>query len=136
MACNKKMKIAVIEDTKALHDIYEDMFFMHTVEFFNTVDDFILKAEVYPVVIIDHRVDNKSWEDVFKVIDESTFLIVTSTFAKDFYKKEFPDTLYKSIEKVNDHKNAVHYHKDERNRFLDYISRAVELEALRANCRA
>jgi hypothetical protein len=136
MAGNKKMKIAVIEDSKILHTIYEDMFFMHTVDFFNTVDDFVLKGEKYPVVIIDHRVDNKSWEDVYKTIDESTFLIVTSTFPLDFYKKEFPNTLYKSLLNVNKHKNAVHFVKDSGNRFLYHISNLVELEALWANSRA
>ncbi len=129
------MKIAVIEDTKAIHHIYEDMFFLHTVDFFSSIDDFIQKGEVYPVVIIDHQVNGKGWEEVYKLIDDNTFLIVTSTFPLDFYKKEFPDTLYKSLTKVNSHKNAVHFVKDSGNRFLYYISRSVELEALRANCR-
>jgi hypothetical protein len=130
------MKIAVIENTKGLHNIYEDMFFIHTVDFFESIESFIENGKTYPVVIVDHVVNGVGWERVYDIIDNETFLIVTSTFPKDFYKKEFPETLYKSLENVNSNSNAVYYHKDQKNRFLDYISRSVELEALRANCRA
>ena len=122
------MRVAIIDDNVGLLEIYRDEFSDYDIKLFNDPTKFLqLDHGLYDIVIISHRFGNESWKKFSREFKNNPKIIVTSTYPRNHYVKEFPNLAKDLDEKSIVSPRIKHFEKE------DYktMQKALYLEEMR-----
>lgn len=119
------MNIAVISEShKQLIQYMDFLFEVNPPDFFDCIEDFEKVKDHYNLVLIDHQVKGKSWNDIYI---EGVKYIVLTTNPLHWYKLEFFETLWKPLEMIYNLKGVFHAEKTQFDR-IKYLVQSLNLD--------
>ena len=134
-----KMKIAILDDDPKQLLVFEDLIYSNTrgvsIDFYDSAYKFSqMDSGQYKMIIVDHRFnDGDDWKEVYKRLKNRPQVIVTMTYNKDYYKKEFPDLYHMLTNEVRGLDNVTAIQKDDQDSLLKMIQIEVLEERFNQN---
>ena len=98
---------------------------------FDDASGFVCIADTFDFIVIDHRVNGKPWLSIYTKIPEGKPVLVLATYSPQYYKAEFPDSLYLDLQPIMTMKGVYFAKKDD----LETIKFYTEVESLKKTCK-
>lgn len=125
------MKIVFIEPNQGLLRVYNDRFYKYDADYFDDLNKFERQFyNQYDIIVLSHRIENKSWVDIVNDLKSNAIFIITMTFPAEYYKENEP-SVYSKIKLINKTKNIFPMIKDEYEKLESFIEDKMIFHGMR-----
>lgn len=126
------MNIGVLISDCNLAKVYKDLLSEFGDTYcFHDPKGFVCVADYFDFIILDHKVKEKPWMDIYTLLPEGKPTLVVATYGIPYYKAEFPDSIYKNLEPILTIKGVYFSKKND----LGTIKFYAEIESLKMTCK-